>query len=127
MRSTIEDKRRELSHFIRDKCHTMGLQCVCPYFGLLDKANSIEFAAYLPQFGGVKGIFVDPMGEQESTILAQKNFAAQLETPISFVNAALFTQDVFFLDSLRDWGYVGKQSELSQHLQEKLHIFRSDG
>jgi len=86
--------------------------------------GDVEFAAYLPQFGGPKGILVDIVIDPDYTPgEAQKRVAAELRIPISFVNPAslLRSADEFIL-ALRDWGYFGLPAELTEAARNALAL-----
>ena len=104
--------RRSLSSLLAQRCGLLGLQCECPF---LAGNPPVEFAGYLPNFGGGKGILIDVVTDPDFRPgEAQKLAALKTGLPVSFVNPETFLSDAHeFILALRDWGFFGQSEDLS--------------
>lgn len=109
--------RRELSAFIEQRCRYFGLQCECPFV-----SNTVEFAGYLPQFGGPRGLLIDIVAPRRFISSERhKAVAKALGVSISLVNPSSMLQDSEeFIDLLRDWILTDRLSELPQEVRALL-------
>jgi hypothetical protein len=117
--------RRELSAYIEKRCVLLGLRSQCPFIAHSTIFGQVEFAAFLPDFGSKSGIFIDVVIPENplmtSAIHAQT--AHELGGAVSFVNAASMGSSAEeFLDALRDWGYFGETSALSEAARQVLGV-----
>lgn len=114
--------RRQLAVFVEERCRLLDLRNECPFVASSAGTSGIEFAAYLPQFGGSKGMLLDVVTEPDYVPSDEhKRAANQLGVPISFVNpTSLFENANEFIEALRDWGYSGPPEQLRQDVRALL-------
>ena len=121
-------ERRRLATAMEKVRRRLGVECECP-FHLPDGAGgTVEFAAYLADFGGPLGMVVDvtdrsfriPGGEGRSAA------AEKAGLYISFLSPGYPVEDEEeFLEALVDWGYFGSLEKLSDALRKKRALRRS--
>lgn len=122
MAKTLVASRRQLAAFVEDRCRLLGLQCSCPHVVPHAAEGGLEFAAFLPHFGGPRGLLLDVVTEPDFVPSeSHKVAAARLGIPVSFVNPASLLEDTNeFVAALRDWGYFGRLEELRDDVRALL-------
>jgi hypothetical protein len=121
MRRTVAS-RRQLAAFVEERCRLLGLRCDCPHVVRNADESELEFAAFLPQFGGPRGLLLDVVTEPDFVPSKSHNAAASgLGIPVSFINPSSLLEDANeFVAVLRDWGYFGRCEDLTDHAKALL-------
>lgn len=110
-----------ISAHIERHCAKLGLLRTCPY-KLHDSGSELEFAAYLPQFGGPRGMLV----------VAQIRLRAGNVTDLGRYFQAAHQKDLYcsacvegsvvdeseFVGVLQDWGFYGRPEDLRPEVLE---------
>lgn len=124
----IEAERRRLAEAIERTCRSLGVECECP-FELPDGARgSVDFAAYLADFGGPLGMVVDPAIGDDGPLHGGARARATTKAGLYFSSlgpGCRVEDEEEFLEALVDWGYYGSLEKLSEPLRRKRALRRS--
>jgi hypothetical protein len=109
----MEDQINTLSEIWRNAAHSLSVRIEAPY--ILKNRNGLEIlcVAYLPDFGGPKGMVIGLIVGPEYKVNPTLNLAAKSQGfYCSFINAAVYEQyqEDTFKEALADWGFFGNES-----------------
>lgn len=108
-----ESEETELLQAWREAASSLSVRVEAPYIIKAANGEAIECVAYLPDFGGPKGMVIGIIAPPEfQTNSALKLAAESLELFYSFINRDVYRkyQEEIFKEALRDWGYQGSES-----------------
>jgi hypothetical protein len=106
-------------------CDKLGVEIIAPYT-LETQGHLINCLAFLPNFGGPRGMIVGSMNLPEVTTDPQLIKIAQEKGLFySFINTKAFTtteiDETIFKATLADWGYYGPLKRRPRWLIESDH------
>ena len=116
----IAAERRRLTAAVAKACEALGVECECPFHFSDEAGGTIEFAAYLADFGGPLGMVVDPIGSGNSGVARKAGLYFS-----ALGHAFLVEDEESFLEALVDWGYFGSLAKLGETLRRKRALRRS--
>ena len=89
-------------------CLALDVVTTCPY-QLQGPLGIVDFAGYLPFFGGVNGLLICELLPPKYIPSEKHRIAANSsDIFISFVNPLSIIDRNDFIEALLDWGYFGK-------------------
>ena len=120
--STLEDFMAS----IRAYCSDFGVRCFAPYRVYSDVHGSIEFCAFLPDFGGANGMLIGAWFPSSSLPESPPSYRPyEHGFYVSYVNPGALRSTEDFADCLIDWGYFGDDENYNKRLSDMaVHRYR---
>jgi hypothetical protein len=111
---------------IRAYCSDFGVRCSAPYRINSDVHGSVEFCAFLPDFGSANGMLIGAWSPSSSlTKSLRKYLSDECGFYISFVNPGALHSAADFADCLMDWGYFGDDANYNAKISDMaVHRYR---
>lgn len=104
----MTSKLEQVIEAFRAAGRDLGIEVVAP-FDLVVEGQRHQFLAFMPQFGGAKGMVVAEMDADRGLYGVAQNAGYY----ISFVNAETYDKydRQHFIETLRDWGFYGPDEQ----------------
>ncbi|WP_157008293.1 hypothetical protein [Xenophilus azovorans] len=106
--SNINEIRECFSKKIKKMNSVLKIKGECPCRLSGPEIKNVEFVAFLPEFGGERGMLLDLITPPDfEPGFEQKKIAEQLQMRVSFLNPESMKAIDEYMLALRDWGYFG--------------------